>query len=212
MKTGPRDDMSANNANLGDLKRVHDDLMLIRVVFVKPVFLNKHIHGVNLPSSRFPNGCDSICYNVQTESEARRWGRGMNNEAMARLFHGLDGAVEGDAGYWQITLEHARIICLTDEGHNRMRFIAPIREIDDMDKAEYERCLEANFHTALDIKYAISDGVLWSAFMHPFAELTESQAKDALQQVYNGVLTYGSSYNSSNLSFPASKENKSKLH
>jgi len=136
----------------------------------------------------------------------------MNNQTMGRMFEGLDGAVEGDAGYWQITLEHARIICLTDEGHNRMRFIAPIREIDEMDSAELKRCLEANFHTALDIKYAISDGVLWSAFMHPLAELTEPQAQDALQQVYNGVLTYGSSYSSSDLSFPISGDHKNKMH
>ena len=136
----------------------------------------------------------------------------MDNEALGQLFRNLDVIVEGSGGHWQLTVEKVRIICLTDEGHNRMRFIAPIREIGAMDAAELTRCLEANFHTALDIKYAISDGVLWSAFMHPLAELTESQARDALEQVYNGVLTYGSAYASSNLSFPTSKDRRDKMN
>ncbi len=136
----------------------------------------------------------------------------MDNAALGNLFRSLDVSVEGDAGHWQIVVEKVRIICLTDETHNRMRFIAPIRETDEMDAAELTRCLEANFHTALDIKYAISDGVLWSAFMHPLAELTEPQARDALEQVFNGVLTYGSSYSSSNLSFPTSQDRKDKMH
>ena len=136
----------------------------------------------------------------------------MDNNALEQLFQSLDAPVEGSAGHWQLTLKNARIICLTDETHNRMRFIAPIRETDEMDTAELTRCLEANFHTALDIKYAISDGVLWSSFMHPLAELTEAQAQDALEQVYNGVLTYGSSYSSSNLSFPTSQDRKDKMH
>jgi len=136
----------------------------------------------------------------------------MNNETLEGLFQSLNVPVEGGEGHWQISLEHARIICLTDERHNRMRFIAPIRETEEMDRAEFARCLEANFHTALDIKYAISDGVLWSAFIHPLAELNEQQAQDALQQVYNGVLTYGSSYSSSNLTFPTSESRKDKMH
>ena len=118
----------------------------------------------------------------------------MDNETLDRMFHDLNVPIEGGSGHWQVTLEHARIICLTDETHNRMRFIAPIREIEGMESADLTRCLEANFHTALDVKYAISDGVLWSAFIHPLAELSEKQAQDALQQVYAGVLNYGTTY------------------
>jgi len=136
----------------------------------------------------------------------------MNNETLGQLFQDLNVPVEGSAGHWQISLEHARIICLTDERHNRMRFIAPIRETEGMDAPELTRCLEANFHTALDIKYAISDGVLWSAFIHPLAELNLAQAQDALQQVYTGVLTYGSSYSSSNISFPAMEGDTDTMH
>lgn len=136
----------------------------------------------------------------------------MDNDALERWFDSLDVTVEGTAGNWQISLEKTRIICLTDERHNRMRFIAPIRETKEMCADELTRCLEANFHTALDIKYAISDGVLWSTFTHPLAELSEPQARDALEQVYNGVQTYGRSYSSTNLSFQRSQDRKERMH
>lgn len=136
----------------------------------------------------------------------------MDNRTLDQLLRRLDSEIEGQEGYWQITLKQARIICLTDEKNNRMRFIAPIRETADMDVVDLTRCLEANFHTALDIKYAISDGVLWSTFMHPLRELSEDQAKDALQQVYNGTLTYGTTYASSYLTFPGPEDRKNKIH
>jgi len=62
-------------------------------------------------------------------------------------------------------------------------------------------CMEANFHTALDSKYAISNNILWSAFIHPLKELTERQLIDAVSQVYSAARTFGSSYSSGALSF-----------
>jgi len=70
MKTSPRDDMSANNANLGDFKRVHDDLMLNDACFVKRVFPINHIFWVDLSSSPVPVYYDrvSIVYNPTRNS------------------------------------------------------------------------------------------------------------------------------------------------
>ena len=93
-----------------------------------------------------------------------------------------------------------------------MRFMAPIIETDKLTPNEINKCLEANFHTALDIKYAISDGILWSVFMHPLKELTERQVEDAIQQVYAGAQNFGSSYSSSNLYFPTKQDRKNNLN
>jgi len=62
--------------------------------------------------------------------------------------------------------------------------------------------LIANFHTALDIKYAITDGILWSAYIHPLKELTEDQVIDAVSQVFYGNVNFGASFSSSSLVFP----------
>jgi len=35
--------------------------------------------------------------------------------------------------------------------------------------------MQANFDSALDARYAIAKGKLWSAFIHPLSELNEEQ-------------------------------------
>ncbi len=136
----------------------------------------------------------------------------MNNKQLDTIFHTLIDNVKGNHGHWQFILGDTQLICLTDELHNRMRFMAPIIETDKLTPDEINRCLEANFHTALDIKYAISDGILWSVFMHPLKELTERQVEDAIQQVYAGAQNFGSSYSSSNLYFPTKQDRKNNLN
>ncbi len=83
-----------------------------------------------------------------------------------------------------------------------MRIISPITEVQNLPEGELENALVANFHSALDVKYAISDGVLWTVFIHPLKELSEAQIEDAILQVYNGAETFGTTYSSTNLAFP----------
>ena len=136
----------------------------------------------------------------------------MNNKQLDTIFHSLIEDIKGSNGHWQFIVGDTQVICLTDELHNRMRFMAPIIETDKLTPNEINKCLEANFHTALDIKYAISDDILWSVFMHPLKELTERQVEDAIQQVYAGAQNFGSSYSSSNLYFPTKQDRKNNLN
>ncbi len=136
----------------------------------------------------------------------------MNNKKLDTIFRTLIEDITGGNGHWQFVIGDTQIICLTDELHNRMRFIAPIIETKKMTASEMTACLEANFHTALDIKYAISDDVLWSVFMHPLKELTENQVEDAIQQVYAGAQNFGTSYSSSNLYFPTKDDRKNRMN
>ncbi|MEM1219784.1 MAG: hypothetical protein AAGH79_12775 [Bacteroidota bacterium] len=134
------------------------------------------------------------------------WTQQMNNEGLEKIFTEFVDTISGQAGAWEMVVNDQYIICITDEGHNRMRIIAPIVEVERMNAEELLKCMEANFHTALDVKYAISDGVLWSTFIHPLKELSEGQVADALAQVYNAAVTFGSSYSSTDLFFPGSKK------
>jgi len=83
-----------------------------------------------------------------------------------------------------------------------MRIISPITEIFKLDDDELKNALVANFHTALDVKYAISDDLLWAVFIHPLKELSEEQVKDAMLQVYSASVNFGTTYSSTNLIFP----------
>lgn len=136
----------------------------------------------------------------------------MDNKKLDAIFHALIEDIKGSHGHWQFILDETQIICLTDELHNRMRFMAPIIEVSKMTDAEMTACLQANFHTALDVKYAISDDVLWVVFMHPLRELTKDQVEDAIQQVYAGAQNFGTSYSSSNLYFPTKDDRKNRMN
>ncbi len=136
----------------------------------------------------------------------------MDNKKLDKIFRLLADEVEGVNGHWQFVLKDVKCICLTDELHNRMRIMAPIKEQNLMTPEEYEKCMEANFHSALDVKYAISSNVLMAVYMHPLKELGMDQLEDAMQQVYSAVKTYGTSYSSSNLYFPTDEDRRSSLN
>lgn len=130
----------------------------------------------------------------------------MNNEKLNSIIYTLSDEVKGQAGNWQFIIDSTLFLCITDELHNRMRIIAPIVEINEVTDEQLRRCMQANFHSALDIRYAISDDLLWSAFIHPLKELTKEQVFSALSQVYSGVKTFGTYYSSGELNFPTKEE------
>ena len=96
------------------------------------------------------------------------------------------------------------LMVITDENANRMRIMMPIQPFDP-EKAEDLQtaliALHANYDRALDARYAISEGFLWSAFIHPLGSLTENDLDSALQQVQTLRQNTGTSYSSGALIF-----------
>jgi hypothetical protein len=101
--------------------------------------------------------------------------------------------------HWQFIHDGIPMACLTDPSFDRMRFIAPITELSDMDDATKDAVLEANFHSALDARYGSSNGLLFSAFLHPLSSLEEPLARSALDQVASLVHTFGSQFTSGSI-------------
>ena len=134
----------------------------------------------------------------------------MDNSKLNEIFTTLSDTIQGENGRWQFIINEVMFICVADTAHNRMRIISPIADANTLDEDQKTLSLLANFHTALDVKYAISDDVLWSAFIHPLKELTVAQVKDAVSQVYYANITFGTTYTSTDLVFPgkAKKEVK----
>ncbi|KQC31623.1 hypothetical protein AAY42_05515 [Flagellimonas eckloniae] len=110
--------------------------------------------------------------------------------------------VKTNGNSYQFLFNESILICVFDENANRMRIISPIVEREKIGEEELLNALVANFHSALDVKYALSDEILWSVYTHPLKELSEAQVIDAIQQVYAAAITFGSSYSSTNLVFP----------
>lgn len=125
----------------------------------------------------------------------------MTLEELQQVLSAVADEVEGEDGRWQLRMGQVALACMTDLRFDRMRIIAPIAEIDEVTDELRDACLEANFHTALDARYATSDGVLYAAFIHPLSPLEPEQIESAVHQVANLVETFGTSFSSGTLVF-----------
>lgn len=110
-------------------------------------------------------------------------------------------ALEGDRGQWQLTLGDRPVIVLADAPNNRMRIVAPIVSASELSAEQVQSMLLANFHTALDARYALSDDTVVSIFVHPLSSLDESYLRSALSQVVTAADTFGTSYSSGEIGF-----------
>ncbi len=130
----------------------------------------------------------------------------MNNDKLEDIYASVSDSIQGQKGAWQFFVKDIQLVSFTDTEHNRMRIISPIANANTLDGDLIKAALVANFHTALDVKYAVSEGVLWAVFIHPLQELSSNQVKDAVSQVYYANINFGTSFASTSLSFPWIRE------
>lgn len=83
-----------------------------------------------------------------------------------------------------------------------MRIITPIVKREQLNEDQLLNVLVANYHSTLDVKYALNDETIWSVFTHALKELYEHQFLDAIDQVWTAAKTFGTTYSSTNLVFP----------
>ncbi len=125
----------------------------------------------------------------------------MDNTTLEELLTKVTDSVNGYPGYWEIIHRDQQLLCITDEQHNRMRIISPIVQTDSLDKELLIDALTANFHSALDVKYANSKGIIWSVFIHPLKELSENEVVSAVEQVVNAAKNFGTTFSSTEMIF-----------
>lgn len=112
---------------------------------------------------------------------------------------------EGKDGVVQFEYATVPMAVISDPRHDRMRIIAPVARYSEVSREQLDRMMEANFHSALDARYAVSRGIVYAAYLHPLASLDETGLQAALEQVANLALSYGKSYSSGALSFGKSR-------
>jgi hypothetical protein len=125
----------------------------------------------------------------------------MNQERLEALIRSAATSVRGGHGAMEFELDGVPMACVSDPAHDRMRIIAPVAAVGDMTAAQRVRVMEANFHTALDARYATSGPLLYAAFLHPLGSLSEPELRAALHQVAQLVKTFGGSYSSGDLRY-----------
>lgn len=124
-----------------------------------------------------------------------------DNRRLRAMLSRVADDVQGQVGVWQIRYREIPMMVLTSEPADRMRIIAAVGDQNTLGEGRLGILMQANFETALDARYALFQGKLWSAYLHPLRTLTEAELTAALEQVANLVKTYGTTYSSGALQF-----------
>ena len=120
----------------------------------------------------------------------------MTNEGLLKVINEVAESVEQSGNTVQFAYQGLTLILIYDSNADRMRLVSPIIEAKDLQAGMLEKAMEANFHSALDARYATSDGIVWSVFIHPLSDLTPSFFKSAIRQVAIARATFGDQYTS----------------
>lgn len=119
----------------------------------------------------------------------------------------LDENYERRGGMMQFRFADQNISIATDDQADRMRVMIPIGPANQLDEALLFRMMQANFDSALDARYAIAQGILWSTFIHPLSSLTEEDFLSGIGQTINTAASFGSSFSSGELVFGGGDSN-----
>ncbi len=155
---------------------------------------------------------------VSAQSEPQEFSlEPMNIERLDAILQDTISDIQTEPGQWRFSLNDISIIVLVDAKANRMRIFAPVVDVNELTAEQVQNMLIANFHTALDARYAVSNGFVVSTFVHPLDSLQEKDLLSALNQVISLATTFGTTYSSGELLFipngrrersvPSSQEN-----
>ena len=125
-------------------------------------------------------------------------------EAAARLrdiVRRIDPQAEFGAAGAVFSVGAVRVTLVYDINADRMRLAAPVRAVDDIEPEIFLRMMQANFESALDARYAVAQGVVWSTFIHPLSSLAPEEFGAGVAQTVNLVNTFGDSYSSGAIVF-----------
>lgn len=131
----------------------------------------------------------------------------MTLDRMDAILTALDPDAAREGGLFRLTIEGFAIMVVTDVPSDRMRAMISISEAEAMDAEALRRLMQANFDSALDARYAIANGRLWSVFIHPFAALEKDQLISGIAQTVNVAKTYGTLYSGGALQFGGGDSN-----
>lgn len=125
----------------------------------------------------------------------------MTAERLGELIVRVDENAQFEGSTWAFTLVDLNVFVVYDMAADRMRILIPIGPAEDVPQEELLRMMQANFDSALDARYAVANGQLWGAFIHPLSELSDDEFLVGLAQTANVVLSYGTSYSSGLFTF-----------
>lgn len=135
-----------------------------------------------------------------------QYARRMTTQAMGKLLDSYLSDLEGQPGFWRGVRNEVPVFVFSDDEHDRMRIMAPIGVVEELEPDLLHVLLQANYDRALDARYAMRGNELWSVVVHPLATLATDDLPAMFDQVVLLVKNTGSTFASTELvfrSFPA---------
>jgi hypothetical protein len=103
------------------------------------------------------------------------------------------------AEMWQVRAHNVLMQLFISIAKDRLRLVASVTSVDELDEEKLRRILEASFHG--DARYASMGEHVYAVFLHRLSSLTQTELTDALAQVALLVKTFGSTYSCTSLRF-----------
>lgn len=125
----------------------------------------------------------------------------MTPEKMAKLVRSFAKDAQVQNNVIGFTLQEREVLIVHDVTRNRMRIVSPIAPSGLLDEELLMRMAQANYDSALDARYAVADGLLWSVFIHPLGSLQKEDFISAIAQVVTAAETFGTTYTSGAMIF-----------
>lgn len=123
----------------------------------------------------------------------------MTQPLLEEALRAIDPEATGRPGAIEFSYNGIQMACISDTTYGRMRLVAPVRGAAELTPKQIAAILEANYHSALDARYGLSQGILYAAFIHPLGPLSPEEVLSAVRQVSNLVHTFGTTYSSGEL-------------
>ena len=108
---------------------------------------------------------------------------------------------------WLLRAQGLPVLIQTQKDADRLRVVVFIADGSQLDREELRRLLDANYHSALDARYALAGDDLVAAFLSPMAELDGERFVLGFYQALMCALTWGTHYSGGTLVFgPVAEE------
>ncbi len=125
----------------------------------------------------------------------------MTTAGIAKILDSYLTELQGEVGFWRGMREEVPVYVFSDDSHDRVRLMAPVGELKELDPKVLQVLLQANYDRALDAKYAMRGFEIWSVSVHPLATLAPDDFASYMDQVVKLVKNTGTTYASSDLMF-----------
>ncbi|MFK8053017.1 MAG: hypothetical protein AB8F65_08570 [Woeseiaceae bacterium] len=154
------------------------------------------------------SACPSNAQSSDADEDAASSLEAMTVDRIESIVARLDDDYQRNANTIAFSFAERELLIIADPNADRMRVLTPVNEADALDSDELRRLMQANFDSALDARYAIANGMLWSTFIHRLGSLNDEELLSGIGQTINTADTFGTTYTSGEMVFGGGDSNE----